>query len=497
MRFGLQARFMALLVLAALIAIAAAFVFRYQMHVRDQVVAEAVQGLLDRSHAAQAVNDQEQTSIAARIEAADHRYAIELTLTLLVLGLLLAGVAALVSQALLQPIARLADVARRIEAGEDIAALPDSQREDEIGDLACAFGTLGDALAAMRRRMDHDAAPAQPSQQQAQPPPPPQSLPPPQRGVVRAPSPVAGGTMVMCRPIVAAAPEPIAPAKPVPRDREETPALPTPAPPAPTAPKLSRREAERMARLEDDLREAWQRDEMSVVYQPIHSLADGSMRGAEALLRWQHRLEGTIAPGEFIPIAERSDLIVALGRHVLVQACSDASLWPSGGTPETTPFLSVNVSSRQLRDPQLFEAVVDALRRSGMAASRLHLEMPVSALRDDDHAIEAMIEQLRGLGVQIWLDATAADATDQNHWLKSPVDGVKVGRSRIAGKADHAAGEASIVATARALRIVAVVVGVEELAQLNVLREQGCELAQGYVLCKPVGTAEIGRRLLA
>lgn len=251
-------------------------------------------------------------------------------------------------------------------------------------------------------------------------------------------------------------------------------------------------------RLEDDLREAWQRDEMKVVYQPIHSLADGSMRGAEALLRWQHRSDGQISPSEFIPIAERSDLIVALGRHVLVQACSDASLWPSGGTPETTPFLSVNVSARQLRDPQLFEAVVDALRRSGMAASRLHLEMPVATLRDDDHAIEAMIEQLRGLGVQIWLDATGADAADQSHWLKSPVNGVKVGRSRI-GDANGAtaAGEASIVATARALRIVAVVVGVEELAELNVLREQGCDLAQGYVLCKPVGTAEIGRRLLA
>jgi EAL domain-containing protein (putative c-di-GMP-specific phosphodiesterase class I) len=277
--------------------------------------------------------------------------------------------------------------------------------------------------------------------------------------------------------------------------------LPIPSP-AVTAPaKLSPREAERLIRLEDDLREAWQRGEMSVVYQPIHSLADGSMRGAEALLRWQHRVEGAVSPDEFIPLAERSDVIVALGRHVLVQACSDASLWPSGGTPESTPFLSVNVSARQLRDPQLFDAVVDALRRSGLAASRLHLEMPVASLRDDDHAVEAMIEQLRGLGVQIWLDATGADASDQSHWLKSPVDGVKVGRSRIADKIDKtdstAAGEASIVATARALRIVAVVVGVEELAQLNVLREQGCDLAQGYVLCKPVSTTEIGRRLLA
>ena len=496
MRFGLQARFIAILVLASLIAIAAAFVLRQQMQAREQAVAVAVQELVDRTNAPLPGTEPQPGAITARIQAADHRYAIELTLTLLVLGLLLAGVAVLVSQALLQPIARLADVARKIEAGEDIAQLPDSQREDEIGDLACAFGTLGDALAAMRRRMDHDAAPAQ--SLPVPPPPQPQPQPQPQQRVLVQPGPpVAGGTMVMSRPVAVVAPEQIAPANPAAADHAEKPWVPGPAAPPPAPPKLSRREAERMARLEDDLREAWQRDEMSVVYQPIHSLADGSMRGAEALLRWQHRLEGTIAPGEFIPLAERSDLIVALGRHVLVQACSDASLWPSGGTPESTPFLSVNVAPRQLRDPQLFEAVVDALRRSGMAASRLHLEMPVSALRDDDHAIEAMIEQLRGLGVQIWLDATGADASDHDHWLKSPVDGVKVGRSRIAGKAEHAAGEASIVATARALRIVAVVVGVEELAQLNVLREQGCELAQGYVLCKPVGTAEIGRRLLA
>jgi len=183
---------------------------------------------------------------------------------------------------------------------------------------------------------------------------------------------------------------------------------------------------------------------------------------------------------------------------VLVQACSDAGLWPSGGTPETTPFLSVNVSARQLQSNKLFEAVVEALRRSGLAAARLHLEIPVAALRSDDSTVAATIEQLRGLGVRIWLDAVGTDAADQARWMKMSVDGVKVGRSRIAGKSSaNAADEAAIVASARALRIVAVVVGVEELAQLNVLREQGCELAQGYVLCRPVDTTEIGRRLLA
>ena len=168
------------------------------------------------------------------------------------------------------------------------------------------------------------------------------------------------------------------------------------------------------------------------------------------------------------------------------------SLWPCGSTPEQTPFVSVNVSARQLSNMQLFATVIEALQRSGLAASRLHLEIPVASLRADDSAVLAMIEQLHGLGVQIWLDAVGADAADQARWMKLPVDGVKVGRSRISGKTDDAADEAStgaIVAKAHALRIVAVVVGVEELAQLDLLRTQGAALAQGFVLCKPVDTA--------
>jgi len=474
MRFGLQARFIAILLLTGLIAIIAAVALHHQLHVRNQVVSEAVQGVLDGGGAQQANDEQQQGAITARIEAAEHHYVVEVTIIMVLLGGMLVGVALLVSHGLVQPILRLAEVARRIEAGDEIEPLQDSQRDDEIGDLACAFGTLNEALVALRRRMDHDAA---------QPPQPPQ--PPQPAEAPRAPAPRASGTMVFSPARVA-----LQDAEKTKPSRPSGPAVADSLPPSPGA-------LERLQRLEDDLRHAWQRGEMSVVYQPIHSLADGGMRGAEALLRWQHRIDGAIEPSEFIPLAERSDLIVDLGRNVLVQACSDASLWPSGGTMETTPFLSVNVSARQLQDPQLFESVVDALRRSGMAASRLHLEMPVAALRDGDSTAMAMIEQLRGLGVQIWLDATGADALDHARWLRSQVDGVKVGRSRIAAKDSDAADEATIVASARALRIVAVVVGVEELAQLNVLREQGAELAQGYVLCKPVSTAEIGRRLLA
>ncbi len=455
MRFGLQARFIAILLLTGLIAVAALFAVRSQLRAHDRAIAESVRAYIHDDDA------QRQSEALAKIRAVNHRYHIELMLTLALLGLILASIALLISRGLVQPIDRLAGAVRRIEDGDDIAPLRDTERNDEIGDLTRAFGTIHHALVAMRQRMDHDADQPAPMQ--------------------------VSTTMVFSPPVAGKATDAIKPAL-------------SPHAAVVKAEVAIKHDLARESRLEDDLREAWQRGEMRVLYQPIHSLADGSMRGAEALLRWQHPADGAIAPDEFIPLAERSELIEALGRNVLIQACSDAGLWPSGGTPDTTPFLSVNVSARQLHGPQLFEAVVEALRRSGLAASRLHLEMPVAVLRSDDSTIAATIEQLRGLGVRIWLDAVGADAVDQARWMKLSVDGVKVGRSRIAGKTDDPEDMAStgaIVATARALRVVAVVVGVEGLAQLNVLREQGADLAQGFVLCKPVGTAEIGRRLLA
>jgi EAL domain-containing protein (putative c-di-GMP-specific phosphodiesterase class I)/HAMP domain-containing protein len=459
MRFGLKARFVAILLLAGLIALAALIGLDRHSRAHDQAISGAAQDLMNVAAARQGLDEQHQGVMTARIEAADHDFRVDLLLTFFLLAALFAFVSWLAWLWIVKPVLGLAEIARRIEAGDEITPLVDSQRDDEVGDLACAFNTLNDALIAARRRIDHETSKPEPT--------------------------TSGGTMIL--PAVAE----------VPRAAAVSPPPPPRPPPPPPPPQPTPAQLERMKRLEDDLREAWQRDEISVVYQPIHAISDGSMRGAEALLRWHHRVEGPISPGEFIPIAERSDVIVELGRHVLVQACADASLWPGDGTAENSPFVSVNVAPRQLRDTQLFEYVVEALRKSGLAASRLHLEMPVSVLRDGESAIEAMLEQLRGLGVQIWLDATGEDAGDQDRWMKAPVSGVKVGHSRIADKASTASGEASIVATARALRIVAVIVGVEELSELNVLKEQGADLAQGYVLCKPVSTAEIGRRLLA
>ena len=465
MRFGLQARFIAILSLATMLCLVVAWVLHGQVGVHER----AIDAVLHPSTAAASASAP--AAVDAAIAQANHHYRLALSATIFVCVLLLAAVAWLVWQTLVRPVLKLAATARRIEAGEVVGPLADAQRDDEIGDVACAFDTLVTALAGLRERMHHDAARL--AAEAAAP------------AAARASAPVAA---------VAAPPAPVvsAPAATAPAAAPAPAAIVAPAPP--TAAQLAR-----LAGLEEDLHDAWRRDELRVLYQPIHSLSDGRMRGAEALLRWQHPLEGAISPAEFIPLAERSDLIVDLGRHVLVQACSDASLWPGDGTPENSPFVSVNVAQRQLRHPQIFEYVVEALRKSGLEASRLHLEIPAAALREEDPIVESMIEQLRGLGLQIWIDASGVDAGDPQRWMKPSVSGVKVGHSRIRERGQSAADAAStdaIVATARSLRVVAVVVGVEQLSELNVLKEQGAELAQGYVLCKPVSTDEIGRRLL-
>lgn len=464
MGLRLRARFIVVFALVGAIALAAVLSLHAQLRAHDAAVAASLRAMAAPTGSASTDAANALRTATTAIDLADRQFRRDLAMSMFALVLSLAGLAWWAWHGLLQPVLAIARVARQIEAGERVAALAMAQHEDEIGDIASAFATLDDAIGALRERMHHDADLA----------PRPGAAP---TSVAReALAPVAA---VVSAPIAVPAPAPVAPAPP----------------PEPTA-----EQVERLRRLEDDLQHAWRRGELHVLYQPIHSLSDGRMRGAEALLRWEHPLEGAVSPVEFVPLAERSELILELGRQVLVQACADASLWPGDGNAETSPFISVNVAPAQLRDQKMFEYVVEALRKSGLAATRLHLEVPVQALRDDDPVVDAMIEQLRGLGLQIWVDATGVDATDQHKWMRPSVSGVKVGQGRIRGRQDNTAEASSadaIVASARALRIVAVVVGVEQLAELNVLKEQGADLAQGYVLCKPVDTTEIGRRLLA
>ena len=255
---------------------------------------------------------------------------------------------------------------------------------------------------------------------------------------------------------------------------------------------------ERRAHMEQELRGAWERGEISVVYQPICRTGDGKVVGAEALLRWQHPVLGTIAPSAFIEVAEQSGLIDQLGPRVLRQACMEASRWIQDGG-DGRLFVSVNVSPRQLRHGDLPDIVADCLRESGLPAACLHLELTETALISDELQAAALLSRLHGSGVKVWLDDFGTGFSGLSHLRRVPVDGLKIDRSFIADlqrDPDDLALTTAIIAMAHSLGITVVAEGVEKQAQYALLAERGCDLVQGYWLSHPLRATEFARLLL-
>ena len=256
-------------------------------------------------------------------------------------------------------------------------------------------------------------------------------------------------------------------------------------------------DAMRRMRMEQNLRGAWERGEMSVVYQPIYRTSDRALMGAEALLRWTHPVDGPIPPELFVPVAEQSGLIEDIGVHVLQAACNEAASWPElpGGGHA---FVSVNVSGQQMRNVALFTQVTDALRDSGLAAERLHLEVTETAvIRDVTHAAD-LLSRLRAVGVRVWLDDFGTGYSSLNHLRRVQVDGLKIDRSFIADLLEDAGDLALTSATmamAHSLGIVVVAEGVEQRGQYDLLRERDGDFVQGYWLSHPLSAAEFARLL--
>lgn len=256
-------------------------------------------------------------------------------------------------------------------------------------------------------------------------------------------------------------------------------------------------DAMRRLRLEQALRGAWDRGELSVVYQPIYRTHDRALMGAEALLRWAHPEEGAISPDIFVPVAEQSGLIEEIGERVLLVSCAEAARWPALADG-SRPFVSVNVSGRQLRSVGLFALVSRALQESGLPADRLHLEVTETAvIRDVAHAAD-LLSRLRNLGVRIWLDDFGTGYSSLNHLRRVQVDGLKIDRSFIVDLLDDAGDLALTSATmamAHSLGIVVVAEGVEQRGQYDLLRERQGDYVQGFWLSEPLAAAEFTRLL--
>lgn len=254
---------------------------------------------------------------------------------------------------------------------------------------------------------------------------------------------------------------------------------------------------ERRLHLEQELRGAWERGELRLVYQPVFRTRDRVLVGVETLLRWEHPVLGPIPPPLFIDVAEQSGLIQMLGPKVLHAACHQASQWPRNMIGEEL-FVSVNVSPRQLRNGDLVGEVASCLHTSGLAASRLHLELTETAVIGDEMLAASLLEKLHRTGIKVWLDDFGTGFSGLSHLRQVPVDGVKIDKSFIADlqrDPDDLALTSAIIAMAHALGITVVAEGVEQRAQFELLEQRGCDLVQGYWLSRPLESEDLVRLL--
>jgi EAL domain-containing protein (putative c-di-GMP-specific phosphodiesterase class I) len=244
----------------------------------------------------------------------------------------------------------------------------------------------------------------------------------------------------------------------------------------------------RRIKLESAMYGALDRGELSLVYQPRFELAGQTLHGAEALLRWNHPELGSVSPAEFIPIAEDSGLIMAIGSWVLHEACRQAAVWHTRFGLHLT--VSVNVSAHQLRAPRtLVEDVLAALRRTGLPASALELELTESLMISAAGEALAALHELRSLGVSIALDDFGTGYSSLGYLRRLPVDCLKIDQSFVSDlSADEGAERVlqAILGIANALQLRAVAEGIETPAQLEILCRHGCLEGQGFLLARPL-----------
>ncbi|SFK15924.1 bifunctional diguanylate cyclase/phosphodiesterase [Bradyrhizobium sp. cf659] len=244
--------------------------------------------------------------------------------------------------------------------------------------------------------------------------------------------------------------------------------------------------------LEMDLRAALQRDEFQPYYQPIRDVASGRVVAFEALLRWNHPQRGLIAPINFIPVAEETGLIVQLGEFVLRSACTDAATWPDDID------VAVNLSPVQFKNPNLIASVTEALTASGLAARRLELEITESVLLQNSEATLTTLHELRAMGVRISLDDFGTGYSSLSYLRSFPFDKIKIDRSfvsELATREDSMAIIRAVTGLGRSLGIVTTAEGVENDAQLELLRREGCTQAQGYLFSKPRPASDVALML--
>ena len=241
--------------------------------------------------------------------------------------------------------------------------------------------------------------------------------------------------------------------------------------------------------LENDLRRAIEKDEFVVHYQPIINLQTGQLWGMEALVRWEHPERGLLVPSEFVPVAEESGLVMPMGERVLEEACHQAVAWQRE-LPRTPPLaVSVNLSGKQLRRPDLQDVIRRALEGSGLSASSLGLDITETVYIGALEANTAALDRIKALGVRVSLDDFGSGYSSLSYLKRLPTDILKVDKAFTRGlglEVEDTAIVQTVVDLAHTLGMEVVAEGVEIVEQETLLREMGCDFGQGYYFSRPM-----------
>jgi EAL domain-containing protein (putative c-di-GMP-specific phosphodiesterase class I) len=245
--------------------------------------------------------------------------------------------------------------------------------------------------------------------------------------------------------------------------------------------------AQQQLTLESGLRQALQRDELALAYQPKVDLASGRVVGLEALIRWFPRSGSLIGPEQFIPVAEETGLIVPVGRWVVREACKQWVLWRDAGF--TPPPVAVNLSTRQLSDARLVEDIDTILKDTGMDAAHLQLEVTESAAMDNPVRTFGILEALRQRGLHIYIDDFGTGYSNLGQLKRMPIDALKIDKSfvnDVLTDSEDAEIVNAIIRLAHSLDLRVVAEGVEQAEQVAFLKLSGCDEIQGYVVSRPL-----------
>jgi diguanylate cyclase (GGDEF)-like protein/PAS domain S-box-containing protein len=260
-------------------------------------------------------------------------------------------------------------------------------------------------------------------------------------------------------------------------------------------PAMNVRAVERQS-IEESLRRALERRELTLHFQPVIDLKTGRITAAEALIRWTHPTRGAVSPAQFIPVAEDCGLILPIGNWVLREACKQGRAWADAGLPPTT--MAVNISAVELRDEKFLDGVFTILEDTGLDPGLLELELTESVLMKHADSTESTLKKLRARGVQLAVDDFGTGYSSLSYLRKFSIDTLKIDQSfvrQITTTPEDTAIVAAVIGMGRGLKLRVVAEGVETQEELVFLRAHQCDEAQGYYFSRPVLPEQLAKLL--